>query len=150
MGKHKVLSLDTHKYKTTFTSTTTIVLRFSTSVCTFARLGVGPTHFPHSWKGFSIPAPVPPHPSKVHRFVILSICAKTNYICLATSELSCVKNERQTHVCTSSKMPAMMWWCKSLGCGTGQQQLPWSPITKILRFHWRLLLKAPQGSRGGV
>ena len=28
-GKHKVLSLDTHKYKTTFTSTTTIVLRFS-------------------------------------------------------------------------------------------------------------------------
>jgi len=30
MGKHKLLSLDTHKYKTTFTSTTKIVLRFST------------------------------------------------------------------------------------------------------------------------
>jgi hypothetical protein len=29
MGKHKVLSQYTHKYKTTFTSTTTIVLRFS-------------------------------------------------------------------------------------------------------------------------
>jgi hypothetical protein len=29
MGKHKLLSLDTHKYKTTFTSTTKIVLRFS-------------------------------------------------------------------------------------------------------------------------
>jgi len=29
MGKHKPLSLDTHKYKTTFTSTTKIVLRFS-------------------------------------------------------------------------------------------------------------------------
>jgi hypothetical protein len=27
--KHKLLSLDTHKYKTTFTSTTKIVLRFS-------------------------------------------------------------------------------------------------------------------------
>ena len=30
MGKHKPLSLDTHKYRTTFTSTTKIVLRFST------------------------------------------------------------------------------------------------------------------------
>ena len=30
MGKHKLLSLDTHKYKTTFTLTTKIVLRFST------------------------------------------------------------------------------------------------------------------------
>jgi hypothetical protein len=29
MGKHKPLSLDTHKYKTTFTSTTKIELRFS-------------------------------------------------------------------------------------------------------------------------
>ena len=29
MGKHKQLSLDTHKYKTTFKSTTEIVLRFS-------------------------------------------------------------------------------------------------------------------------
>jgi hypothetical protein len=29
--KHKLLSLDTHKYKTTFTSTTKIVLRFSTA-----------------------------------------------------------------------------------------------------------------------
>jgi len=29
MGKHKQLSLDTHKYKTTFTSTTKIILRFS-------------------------------------------------------------------------------------------------------------------------
>ena len=29
MGKHKPLSLDTHKYRTTFTSTTKIVLRFS-------------------------------------------------------------------------------------------------------------------------
>ena len=29
MGKHQPLSLDTHKYKTTFTSTTKIVLRFS-------------------------------------------------------------------------------------------------------------------------
>ncbi len=29
MGKHKLLSLVTHKYKTTFTSTTKIVLRFS-------------------------------------------------------------------------------------------------------------------------
>jgi len=29
MGKHKQLSLDTHQYKTTFTSTTKIVLRFS-------------------------------------------------------------------------------------------------------------------------
>ena len=29
MGKHKQLSLDTHKYKTTFTLTTKIVLRFS-------------------------------------------------------------------------------------------------------------------------
>jgi hypothetical protein len=29
MGKHKLLSLNTHKYKTTFTSTTKIVLRFS-------------------------------------------------------------------------------------------------------------------------
>ena len=28
-GKHKPLSLDTHKYRTTFTSTTKIVLRFS-------------------------------------------------------------------------------------------------------------------------
>ena len=34
-GKHKVLSLDTHKYKTTFTSTTTIVLRFSTDNLSF-------------------------------------------------------------------------------------------------------------------
>jgi hypothetical protein len=30
MGKHKPLSLDTHKYRTTFTSTTKLVLRFST------------------------------------------------------------------------------------------------------------------------
>ncbi len=29
MGKHKPLSLDTHKYRTTFTSTTKLVLRFS-------------------------------------------------------------------------------------------------------------------------
>jgi len=29
MGKHKPLSLDTHKYKTTFTSTRKLVLRFS-------------------------------------------------------------------------------------------------------------------------
>jgi hypothetical protein len=29
MGKHKLLSLDTHKYKTTFTSTTKIELGFS-------------------------------------------------------------------------------------------------------------------------
>ena len=33
MGKHKVLSLDTHKYKTTFTSTTKIVHRFSNELC---------------------------------------------------------------------------------------------------------------------
>ncbi len=32
MGKHKQLSLDTHNYKTTFTSTTKIVLRFSISL----------------------------------------------------------------------------------------------------------------------
>ena len=32
MGKHKLLSLDTHKYKTTFTSTTKIVLRISNCV----------------------------------------------------------------------------------------------------------------------
>jgi hypothetical protein len=31
MGKHKPLSLDTHKYRTTFTSTTKLVLRSSTN-----------------------------------------------------------------------------------------------------------------------
>jgi hypothetical protein len=32
MGKHKLLSLDTHKYKTTFTSTTKEEFRFSTEI----------------------------------------------------------------------------------------------------------------------
>jgi hypothetical protein len=37
MGEQKLLSLETHKYKTTFTLTTTIILRFSTRANDAAR-----------------------------------------------------------------------------------------------------------------
>ena len=50
MGKHKLLSLDTHKYKTTFTSTTKIVLRFS-SCFTFSSSSTTPTMTPSASNG---------------------------------------------------------------------------------------------------
>jgi hypothetical protein len=52
MGKHKQLSLDTHKYKTktTFTSTTKIVLRFS-SCCIFSSSSTTPKMTPSASHG---------------------------------------------------------------------------------------------------
>jgi hypothetical protein len=50
MGKHKLQSLDTHKYKTTFTLTTKIVLRFS-SCFIFSSPSTAPTMTPSASHG---------------------------------------------------------------------------------------------------